>query len=128
MIYFDTDVLVKFYVEQQDQQKHALAQQRIEQATSNGLFFYFYPLAQRTRLCVGKMPPETKSLVKLPTCTLPSQLVLRWIISNVPARLPIKSAFTTAVTVCIRPLPKDTATSYIPSTAPIFSLFSIIPD
>lgn len=38
MIYFDTDVLVNFYVEQQDIEKHNLAKRLIEQATENGLF------------------------------------------------------------------------------------------
>lgn len=38
MIYFDTDVLVNFYVEQ-DEAKHETARQLMEQATNSGLFF-----------------------------------------------------------------------------------------
>jgi predicted nucleic acid-binding protein len=38
MIYFDTDVLVNFFV-QQENAKHQLAGKLIEQATNNGLFF-----------------------------------------------------------------------------------------
>ena len=37
MIYFDTDVLVNFYINQ-EQNKHNLAKQLIEQATNQGLF------------------------------------------------------------------------------------------
>lgn len=60
MIYFDTDVLVNFYVEQQDIEKHNLAKRLIEQATENGLFLISTHSLNELVFALAKMPPESR--------------------------------------------------------------------